>query len=159
MSSYGRRFLRVLESSPCISHNCSRMTDGQSASLSSCHHSSWAHDHILLTGRQLRVCWWGRHLCSLQLLLGLNERSSSRTSPAGLNSRFYFLKFDTPQHGLPGPPLFYVFPRNFVAQLYSEALGRNLSKQFSHLYALGMDRQKVLFLCSIVANVAVAAIA
>jgi hypothetical protein len=53
------------------------MTDGQPASLSGIKHPSGAYDQILITLRQLRVCWFGApsltrgRVCRLQLLLAL----------------------------------------------------------------------------------------
>jgi hypothetical protein len=63
---------------------------------------SGAYDHIFITVRPLRVCGYeapsltrGR-VCRLQLLLSLPAQSFSGSSPAGLMTTFYCLRFETP---------------------------------------------------------------
>jgi hypothetical protein len=88
-------------------------TDGQSASLSWCQASSETQDQIFVTARRLRFSWCGApsltrgRVCRLKLLLVSPVQSFSSSSPAGLMTIFYCLRFETPlQPGGTGPSIY-----------------------------------------------------
>jgi hypothetical protein len=64
-------------------------------------HPSGAYDQIFITVRQLWVCWCGTlsltkgRVCRLQLLLASPAQSFSDSSPVGLATVFYCLRFET----------------------------------------------------------------
>jgi hypothetical protein len=124
---YSLTTLEAFRSSHCQSQSYVT-TDGQSASLPSYQTPSVAQDQILITVRQLWICWCeapsltrGR-FCRLQLLLALAIADILGSKSRGAHDHIWLSQIrDSPN--LEGQVPVFISPRNSVAQLYSQALG------------------------------------
>jgi hypothetical protein len=119
-------------------------TDGQSASLSWCQVSSGAQGQILITVRQLRVCWCGapsltrERVCRLQLLLVLTSAVILGSESRGTHDHILLSQIRDSSNLEDQVPVF-ISPRNRLAQLYSQTLdSRFLASYYSQGYGGGI---------------------